>query len=417
MEKRLFKLIYNDVPCLVDPVLFSKESKFFCENYDPNSPDDVWTLRSSISAEIFEMFIEAVQNKNAPLTAQNIYMMQELANEWKVDSLLARTQQFIDNQTNNPNELVALMNERIRKNQSYQDLIPLLAVHIDELISNPSFGLLKHEILTSILQHEQCHVKDQHALLKFLLTMIDLKRPISAVLNCLDPSIMNQDEIDAVLNNVNVSKKHIPTFLVNLSKFLSNQLKMERNTLARLNERNHELEAELKRKNNREKREMNNRQDQKSARGQGRNQMKDGNSQPANPPNPPKNKNRKKPKSTQERPPPPIQEARPPTPKQAPAVPPRPITPPAQTPPAPQPLQAPIASPSVPAAASPPPVQIKVEKPKSHITNLAPEQKAFVDDINRRQQMPVIEKPNKSVQISRPKPASNPGPLFNLNNE
>lgn len=231
---------YNGELVEIDPISFTQSSKYFADHY--NSESGVLEFRSKVPLNLFLQFLPFVQGEPIEISQSNINTLLLFANEWEIESL----KQKIDECKMQPEEVLQAALEKLKEKNGIYDLIDVMAMRVNSLLYMPQFALIPPKILMEIFINPYCKIYDQHVLLKFILGVCSyVGKKSSFLFDIVDPSSLNDFEINDIFENKNVDLSKSPIFIRELAKHCFSKYD-EENKLNKASEENYKAQIDQK---------------------------------------------------------------------------------------------------------------------------------------------------------------------------
>lgn len=208
-----FMICYNGTRVSVDPVPFAECSEYFAAHYDPNVGSISFTSR--VPLELFLEFLPFAQGEPIEIKRDDVYSLLQFANEWGIASLRERIKEC----TNSVDEMLQRMFDNLQNNQPIDNMIDIMGLWVNTLLTKPKFGLLPLKIMKKILISPCSKIASQHTLLNFILGLcqyVGIKSSI--LLDVVDPSELSDNDLNSIFENKYVDIGKSPIFVSGLAQ-------------------------------------------------------------------------------------------------------------------------------------------------------------------------------------------------------
>jgi hypothetical protein len=202
---------YHDMVYPVDPVLFAKASDKFREIY-AKYPEE-YVVEDETTPSVFLTLIRACQKRACHTSADEVYELRELAEEWGVSIVKnycdRKIKEFKLEET--PEEdAIELLFSNIRNGEDVAEAIDLIVEHINYYIKQERFTEIPTKLIYEILTKAEVIGVDQNELIKTVLTKLDMS-PQTAVplILRLNFNKLTENEYDEIFGNGEIHNQNI----------------------------------------------------------------------------------------------------------------------------------------------------------------------------------------------------------------
>lgn len=202
---------YHDMVYHVDPVLFSKASDKFRQIY-AKYPDE-FVVEDETTPSVFLTLVCACQKRACRTSADEVYELKKLADEWGVSIV----KNYCDRKIKEfkleeipENDAIELLFSQLENNENVSDTIDQIVDHVNYYIKQERFTEIPTKLIYEILTRAEVTGVDQNSLIKTVLAKLE-KSPQTAVplILRLNFDKLSEDEYDEIFGNGQIHTQNI----------------------------------------------------------------------------------------------------------------------------------------------------------------------------------------------------------------